>query len=178
MAQSLDLSGIVKRHQADVWRYLRVLGCEPALADDLTQETFVEVFLKPFDDYHPAATGAYLRKVAKHLFLMQVRKAAARPAVDNLDGVDPEWAAWAKDRKSEDDGGQRRLRALEQCLEELDERPRRAVELRYREHASREDMARELGMAETGVKTLLQRAREGLRHCIEERERERERLAP
>ena len=54
---------IVKEHQAGVWRYLRALGCDSQQADDFTQETFLKVLTKPFDDYNPAATAAYLRRV-------------------------------------------------------------------------------------------------------------------
>ena len=53
-----DLAGMIRQHQAGVWRYLRVLGCDSAGADDLTQETFLAVLQKPFQDYNPAATAA------------------------------------------------------------------------------------------------------------------------
>lgn len=36
-----DMAGLVRAHQAGVWRYLRFLGCHPDEADDLTQETFL-----------------------------------------------------------------------------------------------------------------------------------------
>ncbi|HCK71704.1 MAG TPA: sigma-70 family RNA polymerase sigma factor, partial [Planctomycetaceae bacterium] len=31
---------MITQHQSGVWRYLRVIGCEATLADDITQETF------------------------------------------------------------------------------------------------------------------------------------------
>ena len=41
------ITRLVKEHQADLWRHLRMLGCDPAQADDLTQETFLTVMEKP-----------------------------------------------------------------------------------------------------------------------------------
>ena len=44
-----QLADLVRQHQAGVWRYLRFLGCDRPLADDLTQETFLAVLETPFD---------------------------------------------------------------------------------------------------------------------------------
>jgi len=38
-----EMAALVRAHQAGVWRYLRFLGCEPSEADDLVQETFLDV---------------------------------------------------------------------------------------------------------------------------------------
>ncbi len=70
-----DPERIIRDHQSGVWRYLRSLGCDLPLAEDLTQETFLAVLQKPFDDYHPAATAAYLRRVARNL-LMTYRRSS------------------------------------------------------------------------------------------------------
>ena len=68
---------LIEQHQAGVWRYLRALGCNATEADDLTQETFLAVIQKPFEDYNSAATAGYLRKVAHNLFIT-VRRRAGR----------------------------------------------------------------------------------------------------
>src|SRR5947209_1257818 len=52
---------LIETYQAGVWRYLRAMGCEASLADDLTQETFLAILQRPFNDINPAATNAYLR---------------------------------------------------------------------------------------------------------------------
>ena len=48
-----DPAQLIEKYQVGVWRYLRALGCEPALADDLTQETFLSVLQHPFTDFGP-----------------------------------------------------------------------------------------------------------------------------
>jgi RNA polymerase sigma-70 factor (ECF subfamily) len=162
----LDVAGLIKSHQAGVWRYLRMLGCSPTEADDLTQDTFLAVLQRPFNDLGPAATGAYLRKAARNLFLTSKRRNARWATLDELDELEAAWSRWARD-----DGGQHLLAALEQCLTTLAERARKALELRFREGRSRSEIAAGIGLSEDGAKNLLQRAKQHLRECIERRMR-------
>ncbi len=70
----MDLVELIACHQAGVWRYLRALGCDACSADDLTQETFLEVLKRPFEQYNQQATAAYLRRVAHNLFITLRRR--------------------------------------------------------------------------------------------------------
>ena len=63
---------LIQKYQNGIWRYLRVLGCEASLADDITQETFLRVIRKGFEQYNDAATAGYLRKVAYNLFILSL----------------------------------------------------------------------------------------------------------
>jgi RNA polymerase sigma-70 factor (ECF subfamily) len=157
-----DVARLVQTYQAGVWRYLRALGCESSLADDLTQETFLTVLEKPFTDFNPAATAAYLRTVARNLFISAARRANRVVSVGDLDELDLDWSRWAGD-----DAGQHLLSTLQDCLQALGEKARQAVELRYRQETSRAGIAASLGMSEDGAKNLLQRAKQQLRECIE-----------
>ena len=76
---------LIEHHQAGVWRYLRVLGCDPALADDLTQETFLHVMQRSFDDHSPAATAAYLRTTAHNLYMTVQRRAGRVVAMEHVE---------------------------------------------------------------------------------------------
>ena len=46
-------------------------------------------------------------------------------------------------------------------------RVRRALELQYRDRATRAEIAEKLDLAVEGVKTMLRRARAALRDCVE-----------
>jgi RNA polymerase sigma-70 factor (ECF subfamily) len=157
-----DLAGLVWTHQAGVWRYLRFLGADETLADDLTQDVFLAVFRKPFVEHSTAATAAYLRTVARNLFLMSARKRRRQPTIEQLDLADEVWA-----RLSGDNRADAALAALGDCVEALEGRAREAVEMFYRQDRSRAEIARELEMSEDGVKSLLRRTREVLRKCVE-----------
>jgi RNA polymerase sigma-70 factor (ECF subfamily) len=158
----LDAARLIKEHQAGVWRYLRVLGCSANQAEDLTQETFLAVLQKPFQEINRAATAAYLRQVARNLFISSQRRAARGVAMAELDEIEAAWSRWAAN-----DDGRELLVALQKCLETLADKARQALELRFREKQSRAAIAAALGMSEDGAKNLMQRAKQHLRTCIE-----------
>ncbi|MBM4061237.1 MAG: RNA polymerase sigma factor [Planctomycetes bacterium] len=156
---------LVHTHLRAVWRYLRWQGASPHEADDLTQEAFVVALQKGAADLEPAATAAFLRRTARFLFLRHRR---GRDAEQLADAVDELWQ-----RHAAHDGGEGLLDALRECLGELTDRARRAVELGYglgaNDRLGRVDLGKELGLAPDGVKTLMQRVRQQLRACIERR---------
>ncbi len=116
---TLDVTQLVRQHQADVWRYLRYLGAAPAEAEDLTQETFLEVLRKPFQQRSSAETAAYLRTVARNRLLMQRRSQSRKPATVDVDQLDDVWVATTGSTGSLDPY----VEALRHCLEtSLDER--------------------------------------------------------
>lgn len=154
-----DLARLVKEHQTGVWRYLRVLGCPAAEAEDLTQETFLTVLSKPFNDFNRQATAAYLRQVARSLFISSRRRAVATTQLDEAEAA---WLQWGAN-----DDGQELMSALRACLQKLTERARQALDLRFGRQASRAEIASALGLSEDGAKNLMQRAKDQLRLCIE-----------
>ncbi len=159
---AFDPVRLIEDHQAGVWRYLRALGCESNLAEDLTQETFLAVLQRPFEDYNPAATAAYLRRTAYNALVSFQRRAKKVTTVENIDELNQNWENWAGN-----DNGEELVDALRRCLAVLGDRAKLALELRFREHASRETIATTLGISEHGAKNLMQRAKKTLRDCIE-----------
>jgi RNA polymerase sigma-70 factor, ECF subfamily len=156
----LDLETLVREHHAGVWRFLRLIGCTREQADDLTQETFLVVIRKGFEDIDPAATAVFLRKTARFEFLHARRNLRTRREVD-LDAAE----SVAGDRLA--DGGDAYVAALKRCIEELRGKARDAVNAIYRDQKTPAEAARKLGMKENGLKTLLQRSRGVLKSCIE-----------
>ena len=159
-----DVAQLVKNHQADVWRYLQVLGCDRALADDLTQETFLSVIRRPFEVRSDAGTRAYLRLVARNLFIDSLRRAGRAVSTDELDLLDRE-----REQFAGADGGDSRVEALRECLKTLTDRVRKAIHLRFSDGLSWEVSGTELGLSAEGAKSMIRRARAALRDCIESR---------
>ena len=160
--RSQALGAVIRQHQAQIWRYLRLLGASAVDADDLMQETFLRVLRQQgntVDANTPLA--AWLRTVARNLFLdsrrwNKVRAAdiAWSDAVDAFLVVEP--AALVDDR----------VQAMQNCLAQLDGRVRRALELRHRDGVDQESIATELGLRVNGLKAMLRRARALLRDCV------------
>lgn len=159
-----DAARLIMEHQAGVWRYLRLLGCSANEAEDLTQETFLAVLEKPFHDYDRHATAGYLRQVARNLLVSARRRTHRGLPMSStvLNDLDMAWSRWASR-----DNGEELLAALQKCLETLAAKARQALDLRYRERATRAGIAAALGISEDGAKNMLQRAKQHLRGCIE-----------
>jgi RNA polymerase sigma-70 factor (ECF subfamily) len=153
---------LIEEHQAGVWRYLRALGCEASQAEDLTQEVFIAVLQRPFQDYNSAATAAYLRRTAYNMFISDQRRNGRMIAVEELEVVDTRWVELAGS-----DNGDGLLESLRDCLQGLSARARRALELRFHERETRATIADALEITEHGAKNLMQRAKKQLRECIE-----------
>jgi RNA polymerase sigma-70 factor (ECF subfamily) len=159
---TVDASRLIEDHQAGIWRYLRALGCSRAEADDLTQETFLAVLQRPFVNYSPAATAAYLRKVAVNRFISARRRSGRLVYLEQIEQIEQSWG-----RLVSDDHGELLLDALRNCLEGLTQRARSALMMRFRDGLPRTEIATALKISEHGAKNLMQRAKKQLRTCVE-----------
>ncbi len=160
----LGLSELVARHQTMVWRYLRALGADAALADDLTQDTFLEIMRHPFEQYSDSATASYLRRVAHNLFISRRRRDARMSVTEHAEQFETAWLRWAGF-----EAGNELLDALQDCFRRLTNRAQLALRMRFGNEASRGGIAATLGISEHGAKNLMQRAKSQLRECLENR---------
>lgn len=161
-----ELVQLVVSYQAPVWRYLRLLGAEANEADDLMQETFVCVAARLRDGEVLQAPAAFLRGIARNLLLgARRRERRSPPTISWLDAVD-EFVV-AEPAAIEDD----RVDALRLCMQRLQGRAQQAVQWHHLDGVPREEVAVRLGLGINGLKSLLTRARESLRECVERTER-------
>lgn len=155
-------AAFVDRHQAGLWRWLRMLGCESASAEEHCQDALLAALHEGVHRWADADAGRWLRAAARNLFLMELRTRRRRPPVAPLDAAEAAWGRLRADR----DGGRAALAALDRCLETLTDREHELVMGRYAEQRGRQDMARAMGVGEAGVKQALRRVRAKLRACI------------
>ncbi len=159
-----DLAELVHRHQAMVWRYLRALGADCALAEDLTQDTFLEIMRRPLEQYSDAATASYLRRVAHNLFISRRRREGRMTVTEHAEQFETAWLRWAGF-----DAGHELLDCLKECFQQLTQRAQLSLRLRFVEEASRQAIATALSISEHGAKNLMQRAKTQLRECLEKK---------
>lgn len=160
--QTPDVQDLIDQYQVKIWRYLRSLGCDDSLADDLTQDTFVAILRRPFEVLSDAATAVYLRRVAYHLLIDHRRKNRRTTLSPDVDAADQLWMKWVG-FKTEDDI----FEYLKTCYERLTDRAQLALKMRFQQHASRESIAEALKISPNGAKNLMQRAKSQLKECIE-----------
>ena len=163
-AEQIDLepAELIRRFQTGIWRYLRYLGADQTEADDLVQETFLAVLRGKFEHRDDRQTSAYLRKVARNQLLQVRRRQGNELCTVELVAAESVWANVAPD-----DGLENYLSALRDCLQNVTDRARQAIELVYRDRCKRTEAAEKLDMKPEGIKTLLRRTRATLRACVE-----------
>lgn len=147
-----------------VWRYLRALGADAALADDLTQDTFLEIMRRPLEQYSDSATASYLRRVAHNFFISRRRREARMNVTEHAEQFETAWIRWVGF-----DSGNELLDALKDCFERLTDRAQLALRLRFDQETSRQGIAEQLGISEHGAKNLMQRAKTQLKECLEKK---------
>lgn len=163
--EQLDADALVRRHQHGVWRYLRMLGCDDATADDLTQETFLRILRRDdFVQHNENATAGYLRRTAYNLLVSRHRKLGRVQTIAEPKLLDETWDRWA----GKDVSGDAAVEALKHCFEKLTQRARLALQMRFDSSASRIEIGEALGITDHGARNLMQRAKTQLRHCVEE----------
>lgn len=161
---SARIEQLVQAHQGHLLRYLRWLGCDDSLAADMAQECFVKLIEGDIQLENPQAMAAYLRTTARNFYLMHLRRDRRHVTLPDEDVLE---AAWAENEG--DDFGENYRRALQQCLQGLTDRARQALTLRFGQGASREQIGLATGLDPEGAKTLLRRAKEKLKLCIEKK---------
>ncbi len=82
-----------------------------------------------------------------------------------LEQLDSQWLRWA----GADSNGGDLIDRLADCFSRLTERAQLSLKLRFQDEASREMIAKELGITEHGAKNLMQRAKTQLKQCLDEK---------
>ncbi|MBM4034477.1 MAG: RNA polymerase sigma factor [Planctomycetes bacterium] len=165
-----DLAALVRIHQAEVYRYVRYLGAEAHAAEDLVQETFLAAFRSdaPPEAADVRGAAAWLRGIARNLFLRYCRSRKTSPVKVDSALVERAEGVWASEFLRGGDGFDY-VEALRKCLDALSEKQRHVLDLRYAQKKSRSEMARLLEMSEDGIKSLLRRIRAALAECVRRR---------
>lgn len=157
---------LIRTHQAGLWRYLRMLGCDASMADDLTQEAFLKVLRRDgFTQHNDMATAAYLRRTAHNLLVSMHRKGGRKRTSYTSDPLDEIWDRWA----GRDLTGDFAVDCLRECMQALTERAQMALRMRFGDESSRSSIAEALDITEHGARNLMQRAKQQLRDCVQQR---------
>lgn len=155
---------LIRRHHASVYGYLRRLGADSRLAEDLTQETYARAWQAIRTLRKTASLRSWLLTIARNQFFQQARSAG--PAT-----VTPEdLAEQADDRPGAetvlvDDERDRRLR---RAVLRLDPALREAIALHYFQGLSLRQTGTVLGVPGGTVKSRVNRAL-GLLHALLEK---------
>jgi RNA polymerase sigma-70 factor, ECF subfamily len=164
---------LVRRYQAQVYNTCyRLLG-ERRDAEDLAQDTFIRVHQR-FASYNPAMPfGPWVRRIAANLCLnhLQKRQELSMDFTQD-DAIYPLPVPAADNSRPESVVEQRQAsRDLRRAILNLPPKYRMVVELRHFQELSYEEIAGELSVSLSDVKTWLFRARQALARTYIEKEK-------
>ena len=163
-------SEIVRQYQVKVRMYLGSQIANRAVVDDLAQEVFVSAYSTLKSYRRDAPLLAWLLGIARHHKLHYFRQEARRrkQKAGLLESALSDWQAeLGESVKADADQEQRQISALEHCLGQLPERGRSLIREHYFDRVATATIAERLGRGDGAVRTLLYRARQALRMCME-----------
>ena len=133
------------------------------VAEEVLQESFIAVWERASDyDLARGSAMSWLTTIVRHCAIDHSRRRAARPESRSTPAT---WLPALAASESADRGAE--LNALQRCLGELDEQPRRAVMLAYLYGLTREEIAAELAAPLGTIKSWIRRSLERLKRCLD-----------
>lgn len=164
---------LVDRHGRAVYNLLARMLRDPALAEDLAQETFLRAFthLSSFDPRYKFSN--WVLRIAHNLAIDALRRRRGSEVVslDSTEGERPPLVDSIPDARAED--GPARLErgdlaeALARAMDRLRPEYRQLVVLRYQEELSYEEIVEVTGLPLGTVKSFLHRARKEMAQALE-----------
>jgi RNA polymerase sigma-70 factor (ECF subfamily) len=160
------LTAVLSRYQHRLYRFLSRLVQDPALADDLFQQTWLRVMQKIGSYDSRARFDTWLFSVAHNLAIDHLRRERGR-SLDEPDVVD-------RLRSSGPDPLEEFLESeraaiLSAAIQELPAIHREVLSLRFEEGMKLEQIAEVAAVPLSTVKSRLHRALEGLRDAVQRR---------
>ena len=149
------LAELYRRHAPEASRLAYLLTGNTAAAEDLVHEAFVRMYGRFHDLRNPDAFPAYLRRTVINLARSQFRRARVERAyLERQPRLEP-WAPPPGERQE-----------MWEALQELPERQRAAIVLRYYEDLTEAQTAEVLACRIGTVMSLVSRGMERLREAI------------
>jgi RNA polymerase sigma-70 factor (ECF subfamily) len=161
-----------QRSARPLWAYLARVSADPALADDLMQESFVRFLVASRPEFSPAegevAARRYLFRIATNL----LRDHWRRPVSSSIEEL-PEDCLANPDRTAQADS----QAMLGPALKQMRPRERQLLWLAHAEGYSHREIAQITGLASASIRLLLFRARRKIARILTAQATRTERLA-
>jgi RNA polymerase sigma-70 factor (ECF subfamily) len=155
-----QFAAFYERSARSLWAYLARVSRDPALADDLTQESYVRFLCADHPEDGEVAARRYLFRIATNL----LRDHWRRPHASSIDEV-PEEKLTAKCGSAQADS----QAMLGPAMAQLRLRDRQLLWLAYAEGYSHREIAEVTGLASASIRLLLFRARRKVARLLREK---------
>lgn len=161
-----NFDALVHEHQAGLRAFIRAIGADEAWVDDLAQEAFIVAYKKlnlfrPEDDF-----GKWLRGIARRIVMGERTKRARRYRLMH-DGITDILINLGNDEQTEAPDLKKTVTIMKTCVDELPESSRDLLCSRYEKGQQAKDLADDLGITAAAIRKKLQRIRQLVRTCME-----------
>lgn len=160
---------LVKQHERMLFAYVLGLVRDPVLAEDIAQQAFVIGFRKLDTLRNKEAFAAWLRSIARHIALAELRRRQREVAWDDTTLQGMEDVFQVLDQPKADETWEDRSHALEECFKRLPDKMREVCHWHYFEDQPLREITERMRIGLDAIKKRLERARDALRTCIEQR---------
>lgn len=160
---------LVREHEAMLQSYVTGLIRDPALVDDICQETFIRGFHALAALKDKGSFPAWIRTIARNLALVELKRHSPERPTDPLVMQGMEDVFVALDENVSGDTWQERVRAVRLCLERLPDTLQACCKMHYLDGTSTKGIAGVLGISLAAVLKRLERARVAIAKCVERR---------
>jgi RNA polymerase sigma-70 factor, ECF subfamily len=158
--ESEAFAGFYQRSARSLWAYLVRVSSDPALADDLMQESYVRFLCADAPSDGEVAARRYLFRIATNL----LRDHWRRPHSASIEEIPEEFFAAAAQSESQVDS----RTILGPALAQLRPRDRQLLWLAYAEGYSHREIAEITGLASASIRLLLFRSRRKIARLLRE----------
>ncbi len=168
MNQGKQVFEVLMQENADMLlAFLRASIRDKHAIDDLFQETMVVAWRRMPDFDREQPFGKWLRGIARNLILAHFRKSGQHPL--NVDENSLEWldGKFSQIQSRSGDTLSEKLALLRECVEGLTNDNKQAIEARYLDQYSLDEIVSKMGLALQTVKKRLYRAKSQLAECLE-----------
>lgn len=157
------LARLLARYQRSVSRFIAGRISDPALAEDLTQETWLRCVSRIGGLRQPGAFAGWLFRIAGNVCMDHYRKRDQRPeALGEAPQADPRQRTGSGAYRA-----QASLGELREAVAELPDNQRVAIELRHQSGMRCKEIAQVMGTSVGSVTKWLSRAYETLRERVD-----------
>ena len=170
----------VDRYGDDLYRFALARTRDAEKAEELVQETFLAALKSRHNFKQQSSARTWMTAILKHKILDHLRKSKRVQSWDNEEALDRQiddmfdgaghWSVRPKrwDTHPGEHFEQKEfLDILYECLAGLPKRIARVFMMREMDGASTQDICQVMGISSTNCWTMLYRARNGLRRCLQ-----------
>jgi RNA polymerase sigma-70 factor (ECF subfamily) len=150
------------KHQSSLFAYILSIVRDFALAEEVLQEVAV-VVCRQWRDFTPGTSfGAWALRIARNK-IFNMNRVARREILLSQESIE------AIERVAEEKAPSGWIEAVNTCIEQVGEKARALLTMRYREGLSGAEIARRTGSTLPAIHMALSRARAALAECVRRR---------